>query len=172
MPSSDADSASRASIRSGVVRKASLSRFDQASSTSCDRLPTIRTTASSLPLRTRSVLTPNHCAHAVATKSGGKPAAVTRRSLLIEMPAARLPVEARALDNEIVGKPAEVTSLPLHPLDLAELLAERVGPGQEIEKKARGNAVLIAEAGSGSELYRGFLLWCGFRHGLVRGTIF
>src|SRR5271166_3204485 len=78
---------------------------------------------------------------------------------------------SRALDNEIVCKPAEVTSLPLHSVDLAELLAERVGPGQEIEKKARGNAVLIAEAGSGSELNRGFLLWCGFLHGLVRGTV-
>ena len=33
--------------------------------------------------------------------------------------------------------------------------AERVGPRQEIEKKARANAVLIAEAGSGSELDRG-----------------
>jgi hypothetical protein len=73
---------------------------------------------------------------------------------------------SRALDNEIVCKPAEVTSLLLHSVDLAELLAERVGPGQEIEKKARGNAVLIAEAGSRVELNRGFL------HGLVRGTSF
>ena len=111
-PSSATGSASRAVMRSGVVRKASLSRFDQASSTSCARLPTIRTTASSLPRRTRSVLTPNHCAHAVPTKSGGKPALVTCRSLLIEMPAERVPVEA--VHSTIRSSASQPRSRPCH----------------------------------------------------------
>ena len=60
-----------------------------------------------------------------------------------------------ALNDKIVCKPAQVASLPLQAIDFAEIHAERVGSRQEIEKKARANAVLIAEAGSGSELDRG-----------------
>ncbi|WP_334390662.1 hypothetical protein [Bradyrhizobium sp. AZCC 2262] len=74
---------------------------------------------------------------------------------------------SRALDHKIVCKPAQVASLPLHAVDFTEIRTEPVGPGQEIEKKARGNAVLIAEAGSGSELNGSFLLRCGLRHRVV-----
>jgi YD repeat-containing protein len=75
---------------------------------------------------------------------------------------------SRALNDKIVSKPAQVASLPLQAVDLAEVHAERVGPRQEIEKKARTNAVLIAEAGSGSELNGRFLLRGSLLHGSIR----
>lgn len=80
-----------------------------------------------------------------------------------------LACRSRALNDKIVCKPAQVASLPLQAIDFAEIHAERVGPRQEIEKKARADAVLIAEAGSGSELNGSFFLRGGLLHRLIRG---
>src|SRR6266481_4863019 len=74
-----------------------------------------------------------------------------------------------ALNDKIVCKPAPVASLPLQAIDFAEIHAERVGPRQEIKKKARADAVLIAEAGSGSELNGRFFLRGGLLHRQIRG---
>ena len=77
-----------------------------------------------------------------------------------------------ALNDKIVCKPAQVASLPLQAIDFAEIHAERVGPRQEIKKKARADAVLIAEAGSGSELNGRFFLRGGLLHRQIRGLAF
>jgi hypothetical protein len=42
-------------------------------------------------------------------------------------------------------------------IDFAEIRAERVSSSQEIEKKARSDAVLIAKTDSAGELNRGLL---------------
>ncbi|UWU83006.1 hypothetical protein N2605_25980 [Bradyrhizobium yuanmingense] len=85
--------------------------------------------------------------------------------------------------DSAAGSPAQVSSLPFQAIkttsqpsptvarptrSLAEIGAKRVGLRQKIEKKARSDAVLIAEAGSGSELNRGFLLRGGLLHDVVR----
>src|SRR5262249_32409691 len=63
----------------------------------------------------------------------------------------------RAADDKVVREPAQIAALPLDPIDLAEIDAERVRPGQKIEEEARGNAILVAETHSRSEANRGLL---------------
>jgi len=66
--------------------------------------------------------------------------------------------------NGAAPKRGDLVRMPTLAKTLRELAAA--------EKKARGNAVLIAETGSSSELNRGFLLRCGLLHAVVRATGF
>ena len=118
----------------------------------------MRTIESSPPDSLRFVPDPNHCAHAISTKSFGNPPAVTLLRALDRNAGCPFAIEMGAGDDKVVGKPSGVPSLPINARDAAKFGAEGIGPAKKIEQEARSGRILIAESATAGDLNRRFLL--------------